>query len=284
MRAFILLFMSFPSFAFAQPFTGALSSAMGGTGRAGLSSSEGSFLNPASIPLIKGYDFMAHYRDGDLGPGTHKQAIGLGMVDSTEDTAFPGAAHFVRTRESGRSPTPVSGELWHGAGAVLINDQLSVGVSVYRWQHRANNFPTYTQWNGALGVLWLVDPNISLAYVFENPAQAGSEVPTALREDMRQSVGSFFRFSEVAIARFDLSRQERNNPDGRMIYMFGLESATSEFFVVRAGYRLDDMRNQRSWSGGVAFNGPRLRLDYAFERDMNQSSGALHSVDLRIPF
>lgn len=276
--------MTISSFAFAQPFNGALSGAMGGTGRAGLPSSEGSLLNPATIPLLKGYDLMAHYRDGDLGPGTHRQAIGLGMVDSSEEAAFPGAAHFVRTRESGRTLTPVNGELWHAAGAYLINDQLSVGVSVYRWQHRANAFPTYTQWNGALGALWLVNENISLAYVLENPAQPGSDIPAGLREDLRHAVGSFFRFSDVAVFRADISRQERHNPDRRMIYMFGLESATSEFFVFRAGYKLDDMRNQRSWSGGVAFNGPRLRVDYAFQRDMNQSSGALHSVDLRLPF
>lgn len=276
--------MTISSFAFAQPFNGALSGAMGGTGRAGLPSSEGSFLNPATIPLLKGYDLMAHYRDGDLGPGTHRQAIGLGMVDSSEEAAFPGAAHFVRTRESGRTLTPVNGELWHAAGAYLINDQLSVGVSVYRWQHSANAFPTYTQWNGALGALWLVNENVSLAYVLENPAQPGSDIPAGLREDLRHAVGSFFRFSDVAVFRADISRQERHNPDHRMIYMFGLESATSEFFVFRAGYKLDDMRNQRSWSGGVAFNGPRLRVDYAFQRDMNQSSGALHSVDLRLPF
>lgn len=284
MRAFILILMTFSSFAFAQPFNGALSSAMGGTGRAGIPSSEGSFLNPATIPLIKGYDAMIHYRDGDLGPGTHRQALGIGMVDSSEDAAFPGAAHFVRTRETGRTATPVNGELWHAAGAYLINNQFSIGASVYRWQHRANNFPTYVQWNGALGFLWLVNNDFSLAYVLENPAQPGSDVPAALREELRQSIGTFFRFSDVAIARMDISRQERNNPDGRMIYMFGLESATSEFFVFRAGYKLDDMRNQRSWSGGIAFNGPRLRVDYAFERDMNQSSGALHSVDFRIPF
>jgi hypothetical protein len=284
MRAFAILFFIFSSSAFAQSYNGALSSAMGGTGRAGISSSEGALLNPASIPLIKGYDFTAFYRDGDLGPGRHRQGIGLGMLDNSDDAAFPGSIHYVRTRESGRSLTPMNGELWHAAGAYLINDQLSVGMSVYRWQHTANRFPTYTQWNGSLGVLYLLNENISLAYVFENPAGASSDVPKDLREDMRQSLGSFFRFADIAIARFDLSRQERNNPDGRMIYMFGLESATSEYMVFRAGYKLDDMRNQRTWSAGFAFNGPRLRVDYAFERDMNQASGALHSVDLRMPF
>lgn len=286
MRALTLIFlMSISSSGFAQAtFNGAISGALGGAGRAGLSGSEAAILNPATLPFIKNYDFMALYKDGTLGPGRHSQALGLGMVDNSEEAAFPGAAHYFRTRESGRGPVPMNGELWHAAGAYLVTDQISIGVSVYRWQHKANAYPAYTQWNGALGAVWLVNPNISLAYVFENPAQPGSEVPVGLREDMRHSLGSFFRFSDIAIMRFDISRQERNNPDKRMIYMLGLETATSEFFAFRAGYKLDDMRNQRTWGMGLAFNGPRLRVDYSMERDMNQASGALHSVDLRVPF
>ncbi len=284
MKAYLFIFLFCTSSAFAQVYHGPISSSMGGTGRAGIGGGEGAFLNPAVIPLIKNYDFTATFRDGEVGAGQHRQGWGIGAVDNSEDVLFPGAAHFVRTRETGRASAPSNGEIWHAAGAYLLNDQFSIGVSVYRLHHKVKPYPAYVQWNGSLGMVYLLNENFSVAYVLDNLAKPGSEIPLGLREDMRHSLGTFARFAEMAILRFDLSRLEKNNPDHKMIYMFGLESATSEFMVFRAGYNLDDIHNRRVWSAGFAFNGPRLRVDYSFEKAVEDSSGALHSVDLKVPF
>lgn len=286
MRAYIIVLISllFANPAFAQIFNGPISSAMGGTGRAGIGSSEGAFLNPAVIPLIKSYEFVGMFRDGAVSDGQHRQGWMIGAVDNSDGVLFPGAGHYGRTRESGRAGSAADGEIWHAAGAYLLNDQFSIGASAYRLRQKISAAPEYVQWNGSLGMVYLLTEDFAAAYVLDNLAKPGSDVPPGLREDMRQSIGLFGRVSQLAILRFDLTRQEKHNPDQRMIYMLGLESATSEFMVFRAGYRLDDMRNQRVWSAGFAFNGPRLRLDYSFEKALEQSSGALHSVDLRVPF
>jgi hypothetical protein len=286
MRAFILVLISafFIQPLYAEIYNGPISAAMGGTGRAGIGSSEGAFVNPATIPLIKGYEFVGSYRDGYARDGQQRNGWMIGVVDNHEDVMFPGTIHYGRTSDTGRGPGRVRGELVHAAGAYLINNYWSVGASVYRLSSKIDLYPGYTQWNGSIGTVYLLNENISLAYVLDNLAKPGSDVPKPLREDMRQSVGFFGRVADVAVLRVDVARSEKLNPDKRLVYMLGFESATSEFMVFRAGYRLDDQHNQRFWTAGLGFNGPRLRIDYSFEKGFEESSGALHSVDMRLPF
>lgn len=283
MRA--LLFLLFVSFhAHAEFFKGPVSSALGGTGRAGINSSEGAFLNPAVIPLVKNYEFIAFYRDGDLAEGQHRQGWALGAVDNSEDVFFPGAAHYGKIRDTGRAGKAVNGEIWHIAGAYLFADRLSVGFSAYRVNYTSKGDRAYEQWNGSLGMVALVNELVSVAYVYDNVARPGSETPVGLREDPKHSFGLFGRVGEVMTLRADVQREMEFNPDGRWAYMVGLESVTSEFFIARLGYRLDDLHNQRFATAGFSFNGPRLKLDYALEKNLEGTSGALHSVDLRVPF
>jgi len=268
----------------AEFFRGPISSAMGGTGRAGLSSSEGALLNPAIIPLIKNYEFIAFYRDGYVGPGEHRQGWMVGAVDNSEGVLFPGAGHYGKIRDTGRSVAGVNGEIWHAAGAYLFDDRLSIGASAYRLHYASKGHPSYTQWNGSLGMVALLTQDMSVAYVFDNIGRPASKTPLGLREDPKHSLGVFARVAQLMSMRFDLQRESEFNPKGRLTYMTGLESLTSEFFVIRLGYRLDDLRGIRVATGGFGFNGPRLKMDYSVEKNLEGTSGALHSVDLRVPF
>ena len=71
----VLLLFFFNQNSYAEFFKGPVASAMGGTGRAGLNSSEGALLNPAVIPLIKNYEFIGFYRDGEIAEGQHRQGL-----------------------------------------------------------------------------------------------------------------------------------------------------------------------------------------------------------------
>jgi hypothetical protein len=269
----------------AEPlFYGPVSAAMGGTGRAGISSSEGAFINPATIPLIKTYELIGYYRDGYLDDGVHRQGWAVGAVDNSEGVLFPGALHYARTRDTGRAGEPADGEIWHVSGAYLLSDRLSVGASAYRVQYDVGNQPHYTQWAGSLGAIVLVNEDLSLAYVIDNIGKPGSDTPPALRQDLQQSVGLFYRFAELATARFDVSKTDKFNPDHKLNWMAGLESAFNEFMVFRIGYRRDELADSRIYTAGIGFNGPRLRFDYTVEKNAENTSGALHSVDLRVPF
>ncbi len=236
------------------------------------------------IPLIKNYEFIGFYRDGYIAEGQHRQGWALGVVDNSEDVYFPGAAHYGKIRDTGRAPRPVDGEIWHAAGAYLFRDRLSLGFSAYRLNYTQKGDRAHTIWNGSLGAVFLVNELMSVAYVFDNVARQGSEVPVGLREDPKHSFGLFGKLGDLMTVRADVQREMELNEDNRWTYMLGFEVMQGDFVVARAGYRLDDLRNQRFVTGGFSFNGPRIKVNYAIEKNLEGTSGALHSVDLRVPF
>jgi hypothetical protein len=101
---------------------------------------------------------------------------------------------------------------------------------------------------------------------------------------MKQGLGVYGALAKVVGVRFDITRHEVHNVGQKLVYMGGFESMTSDFWVLRAGFRRDDELGESFATLGLGFKGPRLRVDYAFEKDINGGSGALHSVDLRLPF
>jgi len=269
--------------AHADLFRGPQSTALGGSGVAGMPGAESGLLNPALIPLFDGSGVDAYYRDGYSDRGRHDTSWGFGAIDNGKDVWFPGTLHYFRSREMGRSDIPADGELWHAAIGQRV-DKLAVGVSAYRLSHDLKGDRRYEQWNYSLGAVYQVVENFGVGYVLKNLAGAGSNIPVGLREDLSQTLGLYGNINEIARLRFDVSRRERFNPDKRMAYMFGLESRTSEMLQLRLGYRYDDWANQRFWTAGFGFDGPRLKVDYAFEKAQERTSDALHSVDLRLVF
>lgn len=284
MRIAALVFIAFSlNFVYAaELFRGPMSAALGGAGAAGMPATEAAFLNPALIPLLKGSSLDLIYRDGYASAGRHRQALSLGAMDNSGDVWFPGALHYVRLRDTGRSALAADGDLWHAGIGEQIG-RFTVGLSGFRLRHEVGN-EAYTQWNFTLGTLFMIHENLGVAYVLKNIAQPGSDVPMGLREDMAQTIGVFAGLGEVARLRVDVSRQERFNPDHKMAYMVGLESKNSEFLLFRFGYRYDDLAGQRVWTAGLGFDGPRLKADYSMEKDQYGTPGALHSVDLRLVF
>lgn len=267
----------------AEVFRGPQSSALGGSGVAGMPGAESGLLNPALIPLFNGSGLDAYYRDGYVDRGQHRQAWGFGAIDNTREVWFPGTLHYLRTRDTGRSEIPADGELWHAAIGQRV-DRFALGASVYRLAYDLKGDRTYEQWNYSIGAVYQITEEVGVGYVLKNLAGASSSVPVGLREDLSQTLGFYASLYEIARVRFDVSRRERFNPDKRMAYMFGLENRTTQLFLLRLGYRYDDWANQRVWTAGLGFDGPRLKVDYAFEKRQERTSDALHSVDLRLVF
>lgn len=281
----ILIFLSSIAAHAIDAFQGPLSSSLGGTGRAGLEGAEGVFLNPAQVSLIKHYELDAIYRDGYVDNGQHRQAYAVGAGDNSSEVLFPGALHYIRLRDTGRAQEPVKGELWHVAiGELLASDSLAVGISGYRLSYKMQDFNESTQWNYSLGAIYLINPEFGVAYTLNNLAHPSSKVPQGLREEVQQAAGLYAVVAEIASLRFDISRNEVGNVDKKLVYMAAFESMSGKFVVFRTGYRRDEQRDQRVLSLGLGFNGPRLKFDYAFEKNLQHTSGALHSVDLRLPF
>ena len=58
----------------------------------------------------------------------------------------------------------------------------------------------------------------------------------------------------------------------------------NKYNILRLGAKIDDFQKPNFATLGWGFNGPRLRLNYSFEKPLKQSNGAMHSVDLLVAF
>lgn len=268
----------------AAVFQGPVSSALGGSGRAGMDSAESAFLNPALLPLLKRYELNGYYRDGYIEDGRHSQGYAVGASDNGPDVVFPGALHYIRTRDTGLAGGPADGEIWHAAIGKTYMENYSFGISGYRATYGVEGFKRTEQWNFSVGGMYMISREFGFAYVMDNIAKPGSDVPAGLRQDLKQTVGGMVSVADIARFRLDIGRQERENQNHGFVVMTGLETVTSEFALFRIGYKDDAQINRRYWTAGLSFNGPRLKVDYAIEKSQDHASGAMHSVDLRLPF
>lgn len=271
------------SIAQAQVFQGPISSALGGSGRAGLDANEGAFLNPALIPLIENSEMTAYFRDGSLDNGTHRNSYGVSLSE-TKDVLIPGALAYVKSRNTGLAPAPVDGDVWFGGVGYLFFSRLSAGVSLYRVSQKEIGQARSEQWNFSLGGLFLITPSLGVAYVFENPLQPSKAILPSLRLKTQQSVGVFYRSPFLARLRMDLIRQEQFNDDKQINVAVGVETELNPYLISRIGGRWDEIDNRRFITAGIGLNAARLKVDYSFEKNVKRASGAVHSVDLRVSF
>ena len=74
-------------------------------------------------------------------------------------------------------------------------------------------------------------------------------------------------------------------PDKKMVYMVGLrEHGQRASFLCSAWAIARTIERDQSYLTAGGLQGPRLKLDYAFEKNLKGTDGALHSVDIRLPF
>jgi hypothetical protein len=279
-----LILVLFSSSALAEVYRGPISKSSAGTGRAGIPGMESAFVNPALVPLVKASEMSAFYTDGYVASGQHRQGGGLGVIDANKEVLFPGTFHYIRTRDTGRASAPAEGELFHLAFGKNVSEHLAFGASVYRVTYDVDRDRKYEQWNGSVGMLVLITENAGVAYVLDNLAKPSSRTPHGLREDMRQGIGGYGSIADIVRLRADISREERFNPDHKLTYALAVETMTSTWILFRGGFKRDELKDQRLWTAGFGFNGPRMRINYAFEKNAEGTGGAAHSVDLIVPF
>lgn len=266
----------------AQPLAyGPTSLGLANTGRAGLETPESAFINPALVGFLNASEAQFVYLDGKPTDSTHQSEWGVTLVDSGSDSVSHGALSYRSSRKFGFSPT-AKGDLWHLAFGKLLTPRWSLGMSAYWLTYRSEGLNIPDQWNGSLGVVFLINPNLGVAYVLDSPFKQSEGVPATLRESLTHSAGIFYKLNPISRVRLDLSRQEDFNPDKKFELGTSLEVMTSNFFVFRLGNAWNWRTDESALGVGLSFAGPRLKLSYGFQKSW-QGEGALHSVDLRIP-
>lgn len=269
----------------AQIFAGPISSAMGGTGRAGIDMTEAGTLNPAMLGFAKRLEFETFYQQGRLEPEKNHTQYGASVVDSGADSLFPGSFTYAHMYSKYPSQNHTSTELLHLAMGEFINKKFSAGVSVYRAESTFDiSKQKVTRWNGQAGVLYLITPDLGLAYVMDNVFRKNDIHDEEKFLAQAHSIGTYYRYSSVGRFRADAVYSDQKNLPAKWNWHLGYDSPLSEFFTLRLGTFWKNAEDQRGWSAGFSFDGPNLKVGYSYQRQEENGGGALHGVDFRLAF
>lgn len=282
----VLIFLFFHGYAAESSsgyFTGPVSSAMGGAGRAAVDPSESHFRNPAVVAHSPQIDLGAYYQDGYRAPQTHETTFGASIVDNTGDSICPGAIGYLQNRRSFPGMN-VNEKYVQASLGSFIAEKFSFGVAGIYVSHEIEHGKTYKQWDGIAGLLYTPNPNLGLAFTYAYFANPSSELPKQLRLMPTVSVGGHYIFQDFLRFRLDVSRVEKDNVDKKLIIESGLETKMPNYFILRLGSQWNDVERKSYLTAGLGFDGPRLKVDYSFQKLRAEEGYTMHGVDLRVPF
>lgn len=269
----------------AQIFTGPISSAMGGSGRAGIEMVEAGVLNPALLGLTKQLEAGAFYKNGSIESERKLSQFGATIVDSGVDSFSPGAFTYLHTYAHSPTQNTLSADFLHLAFGKFVTKKLSVGGSVYRAEEKLERTNEKIQrWNGQVGLFYLITPDIGVAYVFDNVVRAKDIRREEQFLAQQQAFGLYYRYSKVGRFRADAVYSDQKWREQKWNWHLGYDLPMSDMLTFRLGTFWKNAEDQRGWSIGLGFDGPNLRFGYSFQKQEENGGGALHGVDIRVAF
>lgn len=264
-------------------FTGPVSSAMGGAGRAAVDPVESHFRNPAVVPHAPQIDMGAYYQDGYRAKQTHETTLGVSMVDNTDEIICPGAIGYLQNRRTFPG-LQVNEKYIQGSLGSFVVPKLSFGLAGVYVAHDVENGKSYTQWDGILGLLYTPNSNLGLALTYSYFMNPPEDLPKILRLMPTVSLGAHYIYEDFLRLRLDVSRQEQDNVDKELIIESGIETRMPPFFVLRLGSQWNDIERRSYITAGLGFDGPRLKIDYSFQKMRGEEGYTMHGVDMRVAF
>lgn len=268
----------------AQYFTGPVSSALGGAGVAAVNASEGAFLNPAVIAHAPRFEGSVAYQDGYVAPQSHRTQYGVTLADNSANVVFPGALSYFQGSRTFASGVATEDQLWQLSLGKFVARNFSIGITGYYLSHSLAGGLSKSHWNGSLGAHYTFSPKLAVAFVYYNPLEGPRDLPLEVRNNPETRLGVQFAPERFVRLRLDISRPERDNPEKEGVIYSGVEVDINHLSIFRIGGQFDDYRKQNFVTAGFGFNGPRLKINYSFQKNVKGTGGAVHGVDFRVPF
>lgn len=258
---------------------GPVARSLGGTGRAALSGSEGPFLNPASVAHYKASHLAVLHSQSNLGTdGSDRNIAGL-FIDTNPESIVPGALMYTSRQYQGPAQNLDQTE-WQAAFGKFVTENLSFGMLLRYFSQRdtSTNNQNYI-FNGDFGLLFTPAEHIGVALVTTNVLNYNNALiyPST-------AIGLHYIFPEIVRVRFDAIYPHLYNPRQKGIAALGFEFPLQYQFYFRLGARADDVNRKNFGSVGMAWEGPKIGFDYAFEKNWASSEELTHAFDLRIYF
>lgn len=282
----LLVVLLAASSARAQFFTGPEASACGGSGRASVDLGESAFLNPAAVAFIQRYNVSAMYGVGDHPVNGNTNEMAISIVDGTSDAMINGGATYVNRRtELGSSYVDTQQDVQISL-AGFFHRKLAFGLAGHRisdglW---VNERPyEYTQINMHMGTIYVPVPNVGIGFVAYDMLPS-EDLPAGVKVIPTLALGVNYMYEKFFRARLDFVRPDTDNPGRRVNVMAGMETFMMEQFAIRFGGFWRETHDQAFATFGLAYLGPRLSLDYSFQKDVRIAGNSRHLIDLWLPF
>lgn len=279
---FILVFLILSVNAY-LPNAGPVSLSQGGAGRAAFDSVESMYLNPAGVSLNDSYFLAGSYLSGEISPGNTGSEYGFVAADGSKSNLFP-AAFGYRYAKTKIHDQEVKTHLLKIAAAQVFR-KFSLGLSAQRRSLESIGLSfNEEEYQMDLGALFSVNEKLILGLTVNNLLSQNMRVPSELKSLKYIGLGGYFVGVTNFSLRGDLLFPTELNPEKRFIHQIGIDSKFYDEFHFRAGYELDDYYGQNSYSLGIGWEGPRLKLAYAFQQTVRKGSLNRHMIDLWLNF
>ena len=265
----------------AQVYTGPVSSATGGAGRAATEVGETVLLNPATIVHSPQFSGSLFYSEGYWDKDSNERVYAGSLIDNHEGAMLPGGVSYVNRRRSLSSLSSFDEMFIQATIGHFITTHLAAGLAV---TYLDQDFDKgYTQWNGQLGFMYNPSSKLGLGLVVQNFIEADDDIPGFLKEPLSVGGGLTYLFDKFLKLKADVVAFDDESKGWRGKYMVGVESLMGAFGAIRLGFNKNDLSTYKYYTFGLGFNGPRFRLDYSYQQKDTNRRGAMHSVDFRVP-
>jgi hypothetical protein len=268
---------------YAQYVTGPVANAVGGAGLAANDEGDQNFLNPATLAQLKSMAIDYFYSDGYRGKDEHDRIYSFALADNSDDVAFSGGLIYTDRRRTFPQFNSLNERYIEFAFAGQLYKQLAWGLGIFNLNQQVEGDDTYTQTNARFGLFYNPHPDLGLGFIANNIAPTKDEILMNLRLKDELGIGANYIFMPIIRGRADIYRQTQYNPEGKLRWGGGFETLLDAYFIWRFGYQADDLTGRKYYTAGFGFTGPRLKIDYSYQKNVYDNRGGMHSVDFRMP-
>ncbi|MBX9768353.1 MAG: hypothetical protein K2X47_13850 [Bdellovibrionales bacterium] len=269
----------------AQYFVGPVSLASGGSGTAAVMGSESSFINPAMIAHGEGYHIATFGSwTEDVGPARSRD-LAVSLTENSFNSIVATSYGFVRRNIYADDDVVESQDYHQISFSKPVSMYMTLGFQVSYLATTPTAGTEKKNWNGSIGLLYLLTEHLGLGIVKYNLGGGTREVLPS-----KWDVGLNYLFGNQFRARADLSLTEGlgtafTSGGGESIgFHTGMETLIGDQLWARAGFSSESRGWREQIHLGFGWAGPKLALDYAYTKNFHSAEQWTHGFDLRIYF
>lgn len=265
-------------------YQSAITTATAGAGYSAVEASDSAFLNPATIPFLKGYFFaVSGYGSRNNQFSADEDGLAVSLIDNMTTTVFPTALSYIQTKQELENN---SGDLFHKIYRLslgnFVGQQFTLGASLFHQQSKFNE-ESWHQTDLNLAGLWSPNEMLGISLIAENVFAGSKDLLEERRLQKRSILATSFNYRKFARFKLDLATGPNNDFDAGEV-RFGLESYMNPWIVIRVGVGRIFPAKTAIYSGGIGFAGPQFGIHYGYQAGQESADFIRHAVDLVVPF